>query len=626
MWKSNINPPKDAPILTDQDPPAVDGGDENPERGNWANKTEYILSLIGYTIGLGNIWRFPYLTYKHGGGAFLIAYLTMLVLFGTPLYFLEAAVGQFSSQGAVNVWRAVPLLQGVGIGMIILTGLMSIYYNVIVSYGIFYLFASFQSPLPWHVCQSSADTNCSDASLVHCNTSSALAANWTQDNRTCTPSDKITLGAQSASEQYWNRVALRRSSNIEETGPIVWHLALCLLLSSILVAAVLIKGIKSSGKVMYFTSLFPYVALVILLIRGATLEGARDGIDFYIGANSNLTKLTEAEVWKDAATQTAFSLSIASGGLITLASYGKFHNNMFIDSMAISFINHATSILAGFSIFSILGHMSYIYQVPIDEVVNDGFGLAFITYAEALTKLPISTFWSIIFFFMIFVIGLDSQFTNLEVVSTSITDAFPKSKRAYVSFGCSCIVFLLGLPLVTEAGIYWVSLMDAFIANWVLLVLALMELIGFIYIYGMNRLIEDLEMMIGKKSVWFWLWWKACWFVISPCILLAILVWSLKSFEAPNYGGVKLPTWAVALGWCLAALPLVCILITAVYKLSRAEGNLWKRIKSLCYPSEEWHPFLDIHRGERYSEENRRKKASKATDGEQMSMAVFSSM
>ncbi|XP_049589058.1 sodium- and chloride-dependent neutral and basic amino acid transporter B(0+)-like [Syngnathus scovelli] len=623
MWKSNINPPKDAPILTDQDPPAVDGGEENPERGNWTNKTEYILSLIGYTIGLGNIWRFPYLTYKNGGGAFLIAYLTMLVLFGTPLYFLESAVGQFSSQGAVNVWRAVPLLQGVGIGMIILTGLMSIYYNVIVSYGIFYLFASFQSPLPWHVCH---DKNCSDASLVHCNTSSALVANWTQDNRTCTSSDKITLGAQSASEQYWNRVALRRSSNIEETGPIVWHLALCLLLSSILVAAVLIKGIKSSGKVMYFTSLFPYVALVILLIRGVTLEGARDGIDFYIGAKSNLTKLTEAEVWKDAATQTAFSLAIASGGLITLASYGKFHNNMFIDSMAISFINHATSILAGFSIFSILGHMSYIYQVPIDEVVNDGFGLAFITYAEALTKLPISTFWSIIFFFMIFVIGLDSQFTNLEVVSTSITDAFPKSKRAYVSFGCSCIVFLLGLPLVTEAGIYWVSLMDAFIATWILLVLALMELIGFIYIYGINRLIEDLEMMIGKKSVWFWLWWKACWFVISPCILLAILVWSLKSFEAPNYGGVKLPSWAVALGWCIAALPLVCILIIAVYKLSRAEGNLWKRIKSLCYPSEEWHPFLDIHRGERYSEENCRKKASKATDGEQMSMAVFSSM
>ncbi|XP_019736007.1 sodium- and chloride-dependent neutral and basic amino acid transporter B(0+) [Hippocampus comes] len=627
MWKYGINPPKDAPILTDQDPPTVDAGDENPERGNWTNKTEYMLSLTGYAIGLGNIWRFPYLTYKHGGGAFVIAYFIILVLFGIPLYFLESAIGQFSSQGPVNVWRAVPLLQGVGVGMNFASGLISIYYNVIVSYGLFYLFASFQSPLPWATCQSWSDECCSDTPLVYCNISGAFAANWTQENRTCAPSDKMRLQAQSPSEQYWDRVALQRSSGIEETGPIVWHLALCLLLSSTVTALVLIKGIKSSGKVMYFTSLFPYVALVILLIRGMTLEGARDGIHFFIGAQTNLTKLMEAELWKDAAAQTTFSLGIACGGLVTLASYGKFHNNMFIDSVAICFVNHATSILAGFAIFSVLGHMSHSYQVPIGEVVKDGFGLAFIVYAEALTKLPISSLWSILFFFMLFTVGLDTQFANIEVVSTTIFDAFPKYKRAYISVGCSIINFLLGLPLVTTAGIYWVTLMDDFISTWVILILAVMEIISFCYIYDLNRLIEDIEMMLGKKSFWFWLWWRACWFVISPCILLGILAWSLKSSEPHNYGGVKLSAWAVALGWCLPALALIWIPIIAVYKLSRAEGNLWKRLKSTCSPSEDWCPFLDIHRGERYSKERcQKKREQKAADHEQMPMPVFSGL
>ncbi|XP_054639384.1 sodium- and chloride-dependent neutral and basic amino acid transporter B(0+)-like [Dunckerocampus dactyliophorus] len=560
-----------------------------------------MLSMIGYAVGLGNIWRFPYLAYENGGGAFVIAYLVMLVLCGIPLFFLESAIGQFSSQGPANIWKAVPLLQGVGIGMVFYSILQSIYYNVIVAYGLFYLCASFQSPLPWSKCLNWANKNCSDKSLV---------ANWTQENITCSSSNKISV-----SEQYWDHEALQRSSSIEETDSVVWHLALCLLLCSIIVAAALIKGIKSSGKVVYFTATFPYVVLMILLIRGVTLEGARDGIDFYVGSKSNLTKLKEAEVWKDAATQTAFSLSIANGGLVTLASYGNFHNNMFTDSIVLSLVNHATSVFAGFAIFSILGHMSYIYKVPIGDVVKDGFGLAFIAYPEALTKLPISTLWSILFFFMIFIIGLDSQFTNLEVIATCLTDAFPKilqSKRACVSIGVTSVVFLLGLPLVTKAGIYWATLMDSFSTTWVPLILAIMETIGFCFIYGGNRLVEDIEMMIGKKSCWFWLWWKACWFFITPCILLAILVWSIKTFAPPSYGGVQLPSWAVALGWCMAALPLVWMPIIAAEKLIRAEGNLWKRLKSTCSPSEEWHPFLDTHRGERYLEERCRKKMTKS--------------
>ncbi|XP_051271944.1 sodium- and chloride-dependent neutral and basic amino acid transporter B(0+)-like isoform X1 [Dicentrarchus labrax] len=601
MWNSGSTISKDPAILADQDSRVLDG-DKKCEREQWTNKAEYMLSMIG-CIGLGNFWRFPYLAYKNGGGAFLIPYFLMLVFCGIPMYFLENAIGQFCSQGPINVWRAVPLLQGVGFSMLMLNAVVSVYYNVIVAYSLYYMFASFQSPLPWSSCLSWADGNCSSVPKVYCNVSGVVVA-WTQGNSTCPSSNMITVPVQSPSEQYWNRVALQRSSGLDETGPLVWHLALCLLLSSMLVAAALSKGIKSSGKVMYFTATFPYVVILILLIRGVTLEGARDGIEFYIGSKSNLTKLTEGQVWKDAATQTFFSLSIASGGLLTLASYSNFHSNVFRDSVIVTTINHGTSVLAGLAIFSILGHMAHIYRKPIASVVKEGFGLAFIAYPEALAKLPISTFWSILFFFMLTIVGLDSQFTQIDVITTCLYDAFPetfKSKRALLTIMTCSIIYFLGLPYVTRAGIYWVTLIDQFAAGWVLLILALFEITGFFYIYGGKRFIKDIEMMIGKKSFCFWLWWRSCCFFICPGITVVTLIWSLITFVPPTYGKVQYPVWGLALGWCMVAFILLWIPVVAVYKLMRAEGSVWKRLKLLCSPSEQWHPYLDVHRGERYS-------------------------
>ncbi|XP_056294547.1 sodium- and chloride-dependent neutral and basic amino acid transporter B(0+) [Pseudoliparis swirei] len=606
------------PAVVAQDPHA-DDGDENAERGNWASKKEYMLSTIGYAVGLGNIWRFPYLAYKNGGGAFLIPYFVMLVVAGIPLFFLESALGQFCSQGPINIWRSVPILQGVGVAMVMLTVIVSIYYNVIIAYSLYYMFASFQSPLPWSSCLSQADNNCSNTPIVYCNVSDVLVANWTQENSTCPSSNMMTVPVQSPSEQYWDQVVLQRSSGLDETGPVVWHLALCLLLSSIIVAAALIRGIKSSGKVVYFTATFPYVVILILLIRGVTLEGARDGIEFYIGSQSNLTKLTEAQVWKDAATQTFYSLSIGWGGVMTLASYNNFHNNVFKDSFVVSLTNAGTSVLAGFAIFSILGHMAHIYKMPVGEVVKEGFGLAFIAYPDALSKLPISPLWSILFFFMLLTVGLDSQFAGIEVIITCLLDAYPKifkSKRALLTITTSIILYLLGLPCVTRAGIYWVTLIDQFAASWVLLCLALLEIIGVCYIYGGNRFIKDIEMMIGNKSFYFWLWWRACWFFLSPCIILVILIWSLMTFTPPSYGGVPFPVWGLTLGWCITAFMLLWVPLIAVYNLMRSEGSPWKRLKSLCSPAEEWHPYLDIHRGERYSPERCRLRMSERTKPE----------
>jgi solute carrier family 6 amino acid transporter-like protein 5/7/9/14 len=88
----------------------VQSQDEN--RGNWANKYEFLLSCMGYAIGIGNVWRFPYLCYRNGGGAFLVPYLLMLFLCGIPLFFMESSLGQFASTGCITLFRISPLFKG----------------------------------------------------------------------------------------------------------------------------------------------------------------------------------------------------------------------------------------------------------------------------------------------------------------------------------------------------------------------------------------------------------------------------------------------------------------------------------------------------------------------------------
>ncbi|XP_078542064.1 sodium- and chloride-dependent neutral and basic amino acid transporter B(0+)-like isoform X2 [Lissotriton helveticus] len=629
--------------------------DESPERGTWSNKADYLLSMVGYAVGLGNVWRFPYLAYKNGGGAFLIPYMIVLVLTGMPLFFLESSLGQFASIGPVLVWKVVPIVQGVGITMVITSTIVSIYYNVIVAYSLYYLFASFQRILPWSDCSNWANETCSKPLRDECN----MTLDTKGKNVNCISNDTSGPPQDLPSKLYWDNVALRRSSGLDDTGVVVWYLVLCNLLAWIMVAAALFRGIKSSGKVVYFTAIFPYVVLLILLIRGATLEGAGEGIAYYIGTKSNITKLWEAEVWKDAATQIFYSYCIASGGLVTLSSYSKFNNNCYLDAIFVCCINGLTSLFAGFAIFSILGHMAHVLGKPVSKVVESGFGLAFIAYPEALTTLPISPLWSILFFLMLLTLGFDSQLSYVEILTTSIQDAIPelmKRFRIVITAGCCMILFLLGIPCVTQAGIYWVSLIDYYCGGWTLLIAALLELVAITWIYGANRFIEDIEMMIGKKHWIFWLWWRVSWYFISPVLITAILIWSLAmfktptygtivypvwgeilgwgmivfciiwipviaiykivkadgsifqaillwslvTFETPTYGSIKYPVWGTVTGWCILAFCLLPIPLFAITTVATTDGSLFQRIKKSCAPTDKWGPALQCNRGERY--------------------------
>ncbi|XP_067853471.1 sodium- and chloride-dependent neutral and basic amino acid transporter B(0+)-like [Heptranchias perlo] len=580
--------------------------DENVERGNWSLKLDYLLSMIGYTVGLGNVWRFPFLVYKNGGGVFLIPYMLMLAFAGMPMFFLECSLGQFASLGPIQVWKAVPVLQGVGIVTVVVSIFQSIYYNCIIAYSLYYFFASFQSPLPWAECYSRWDTNeiCKkNPKDPICNFTLSPGHYNRVSNKTCTNG----LLQQSPSEHYWDTVVLRRSTSINETGEIVWHLALCLLLAWLIVSAVMCKGIKSSGKVVYFTATFPYMVLTTFLIRGLTLEGAYKGIEYFIGIQSDFSKLAHAEIWKDAATQIFYSLSVSLGGITTLSSYNKFHNNSYADTIFICVVNCATSMFAGFVVFSILGHIAGDQEILISEVSDSGLGLIFIAFSEAFLHLPVSPFWSILFFGMLVTLGLDSQFALIETIITSLQDEFPtilRTKRFHLTVTISLALYFCGLLLVTKAGIYWTNLIDHFCSGWGLLLVALVELIDLSWIYGMNRFIKDIEMMIGQRNCLFWLWWRSCWFFITPCLLATILIWSLITFAPPTYGPVEYPVWATVLGWCMIIFCIMWIPIVAIVKIAQTEGpTLCQKFVAYFKPPPDWGPFLLQHRGERYKDQ-----------------------
>uniref|UniRef100_A0AAX7VGB3 Transporter n=1 Tax=Astatotilapia calliptera TaxID=8154 RepID=A0AAX7VGB3_ASTCA len=530
-------------------------------RGNWSNKLDFILSMVGYAVGLGNVWRFPYLAFQNGGGAFLIPYLTMLGIAGIPIFLLEVSLGQFASQGPVSVWKCIPALQGCGIAMLIISVLIAIYYNIIMCWTLYYLFASLKGSLPWANCRNEWNTvECKDKDMLLLGKTHTFTHTYTHTHTRKAPH----------SPQYAMYNVLHISKGIEYPGDIRWPLAGCLFLAWLIVYASLAKGIKSSGKVVYFTATFPYVVLVILLIRGVTLPGAADGILYFI--TPKWEKLND--VWKDAATQIFFSLSAAWGGLITLSSYNKFHNNCYRDTIIVTCTNSATSIFAGFVIFSVIGFMAHELKVPIEKVADEGPGIAFVVYPEALTRLPLSPFWAIIFFLMLLTLGLDTMFATIETIVTSVSDEYPKYLRKHkpiFTLVCCVSFFILGFPMITESGMYMLQLVDTFAASYSLVIIAIFELVGISYLYGLQRFCEDIEMMIGFQPNRFW---RLCWAFVTPTILTGILGLSLYQWKVMTYEDYTYPTWSMVMGWLMVICSVIWIPIMFVIKMHLAPGTI----------------------------------------------------
>ncbi|KAG8198562.1 hypothetical protein JTE90_026461 [Oedothorax gibbosus] len=565
---------------------------EEGTRGNWGSQLDFFLSCVGYAVGLGNIWRFPYLCYQSGGGAFLIPYLIFLVICGMPLFFIEMSFGQFASLGPISIWKISPIFKGLGYGMVMISGIVCIYYNVIIAWTLYYIYQS--SYVAWATCDNEWNTpSCSNFDDSFLNTTLQETAN---DTSFFNSTDKLILNTSTttSSEEFWLYYVLHQSTGIENLGKIQKPLAFCLLLAWMVVFLCLQRGIKTSGKVVYFSATFPYVVLVCFLVRGVTLPGAWDGIMFYLKPRWHL--LLSFKVWGDAATQIFYSIGAAWGAVLTMASYNKFSNNVYRDAMLIPLINCGTSIFAGFVVFSVIGFMAYETGNSIEDVVSEGPGLAFVVYPEAISRLPLSPLWAFLFFIMLFAIGLDSQFGMFETTVSAFVDEFPtllhNRKAIFTAFLC-VVMFLLGLPLVTEGGMYILQLMDWYSATFSLMIISLLELICISWVYGMDRFLMDISLMIKRPIP---IWWKMCWCYITPGTIICLLIFIVINHEPVSYDEYIYPEWAIHIGRFIAMCSILPIPLVAAFQLYKAEGNLKQRLLACLRPTPEWGPALEANR------------------------------
>ncbi|KAF2369074.1 Sodium:neurotransmitter symporter [Trinorchestia longiramus] len=545
------------------------------KRQQWNNPIEFLLSCVAMSVGLGNIWRFPFVAYENGGGAFLIPYILVLIFIGKPLYYMELCLGQFASAGAVKVWELSPAFRGVGYGQAIATWSVVTYYVSLMALTVFYFFSSFSSVLPWAECGEVWSTRY----CVHATTNHSLLT------------FNASLAKSSSEEFFVNEVLKTDFSGLDNgiSAP-EWRLSLCLLFSWLLLFLVLVKGVASSGKVAYFTALFPYLVLFIMLARGATLPGAVDGILFFL--RPQWWKLLEVKVWYAALSQSFFSLSVGFGSIIMFSSYNGFRHNVYRDATIISITDTFTSFLAGLTIFSILGYLANELGVEVKDVLKGGGStLAFVSYPDVLARFTFAPqFFATMFFLMLFTLGIGSASALTGCVITIICDEFPYWKKWLVTLIVCIIGFLMGLFYVTPQGQFILTLIDHYGGGFLIFILAALEIVAVQWVYGINNFCKDIEFMLNRKTGYYW---KFCWAVFIPLVLIGVFLYTVATAKPLQHGSYTFGPNAIGFGLALTAIAAATFPALFLYefiKRSKKSSSLLEALKDTFKPSKHWGP------------------------------------
>ncbi|CBY13504.1 unnamed protein product [Oikopleura dioica] len=558
-------------------------------RQKWDKQREFVFTIVGSAIGLGNVWRFPYLCYKYGGGAFFVPYFIFLFGGGIPMMLLEISLGQFMSRGGIEAWDIAPVLKGVGYSCLVLVMWINIYYIVILSWTLIYFIKSVTGAVPWSKCGNDWNTEC-------CST--------TVENDKLVKPESCNGTVVFPESEYWTNEMLQLTDGFGEMGsprpPIVGALVALWLI----VFCCIFKGIKSTGKAAYVTATFPLLMLIILVIRGVTLKGASIGISYFL--KPDLAKLKDPEVWVQAGSQVLFSYVSGQGVLTSMGSYNKFSFNVFKWSTRLCCLNFVASIMAGLAIFSVLGNMCFLTGLDMDEIAEGGPGLAFVTYPRALSSLWCPPLWYALFFGMILMLGIASQCAETESMITMLTDLKPKffnrrpNRRSAFVFLVCLVCFCLALPMVTEGGMYIFQLCDSYGANGIsLLTIVFFEAVAVAWVYGKDKFYQDMFNMYGHKMdprKRPWTYFGFAWKYITPPMIIATLGYGFVAWKPPTYGKYEYPPSGTLLALLMTMSSGICVPIYFTiaflrrYSRIRSVRETWTWLLEARLPDD--HPYL----------------------------------
>ena len=479
-------------------------------RQRWTSRTIFVLAAVGSAVGLGNVWRFPYLAGKYGGGAFLIPYLIALVLVGVPLLMLELAVGQKMQQGAIASYQKLhPSFGALGLLALISSFIIVSYYAVVMAWSLIYLLASFQMK-------------------------------WSGD-----------------AEGYFLQSVLQLSDSVNHIGGINWSVLFSLCIIWIVVYFCIRQGTKSVGQVVRYSVPLPILLLGALLLRAVTLPGFLKGWAMYL--KPNWVALLNPEVWTAACSQIFYTLSLAFGIMIAYGSYKNCDDDIAKDTWITALLDIGTSLFAGFVVFGILGYMAWKTGTPLEELAASGPGLAFVVFPEAISLMPLSWLFSVFFFLMLLLLGIDSVFSLVEALNAGILDQYPHFSLTKLSIAACLALAIAGTLYTTRAGLYFLDIVDHFVTSYNLLLVGIGQSILVGWVYGaekMRRYINQVsDWKVGK-------WWNVSIKYFIPMVLTALLVTQFsKDIKIPYEG---YPAWALGIGWALILIPLLLSLLLLV--------------------------------------------------------------
>jgi neurotransmitter:Na+ symporter, NSS family len=486
------------------------------KREQWGSRTGFILAAVGSAVGLGNIWRFPYMAYENGGGAFFIPYLFAMLTAGIPFMILEFTLGHKYRSGAPKTLKALNArFEWLGWFQVMISAIIAFYYVVVIAWAISYAYFAFTQA-------------------------------WGEDSNGFFFGEFLGLGDDSA------------PSNL---GGLQWHLLLPLCLAWAATYFATYRGVKG-GIEKVNKVLMPLLFVMVLLLIGriAFLPGALNGINWLL--EPDFSKIWDLKVWSAAYGQIFFTLSVGFAIMLSYASYlpekSDINNNAFMTVL----MNCGFSMLAGIMIFGALGYMANAQGKELTEVVSSGVGLAFVTLPTAINLLPAPGVMGPLFFLALVFAGISSHISIAEAVTTGLMDKLGWSRPKTATVFCSTGL-VVSLMFITQGGLLLLDLVDYFINNIALLGSCLLELL----LVGWLCRLEDFRAHANRLSEFtIGGWWAICIRFVSIGILVVILFNNILGAFRENYGGYS-DNDVTFIGWGMIALMLmVAIIINASSK------------------------------------------------------------
>lgn len=458
-------------------------------RESWSARSGFIIAAIGSAVGLGNIWRFPYVAYENGGGAFLIPYLIAIFAAGLPLLFLDYAVGHKYRKAPPTAYKKLMNSEALGWWQVMVTLLIGIYYASVLSWAGSYMFYS-------------------------------IGQQWGTD----TEKFFFTSYLQNGEGLAFGFVPTLFIGLV-----IVWTVVMFILYGGVK------KGVELSNKIFIPLLLILFSILVVQALR---LPGAVDGLNAFF--TPNWEAMANYKVWLAAFGHIFFSLSVGFGIMLTYSSYLKRKTNLTGSGLVVALANSSFEILAGIGIFAALGFMAYSAGSSVDEVVSGGIGLAFIAFPKIISSLGAGgDLFGFLFFASLTVAGVTSMVSILQVPIAAFQDKLGWSRKRAVTIIAGGSAIVSTILFSTHSAITFVDIIDYFANNIGIVGGGLLSII--LVTWFRRPLLKQLQQHVNQYSSIKLGWgWNFLLTIVTPLSLLVALGLTLKSIFAEGYGGYPL--------------------------------------------------------------------------------------